>query len=228
LNAGKPAALAGRSGRWVRRVRALTAPVLAEVAGSTVLRWAGSDSVTAVRAPGPAALPDLVVASATLLAWCLLTWLSLGVLLSVVLAWHPAAALRGVGLAVALTPRGARRTAAVLLGVGLVAVGTSAAPALADGQLDGWSPDRPAAPVAAPRAPAPAAAPAARSATPVVVHRGDTLWAIAARRLPPTASAAAVAASWPRWYAVNRRVIGADPDLILPGQILRPPADRPG
>jgi nucleoid-associated protein YgaU len=37
-----------------------------------------------------------------------------------------------------------------------------------------------------------------------------------------------VAASWPRWYAANRRVIGADPDLILPGQILRPPADRPG
>jgi resuscitation-promoting factor RpfA len=58
----------------------------------------------------------------------------------------------------------------------------------------------------------------------VVVQRGDTLWGIAARYLGPSATAALVAAEWPRWYAANQAVIGPDPDLILPGMILRPPA----
>lgn len=56
----------------------------------------------------------------------------------------------------------------------------------------------------------------------VVVRPGDCLWAIAARRLDrPTASQ--VAAIWPRWWHTNRRVVGPDPDLIQPGQQLRPP-----
>ncbi len=58
---------------------------------------------------------------------------------------------------------------------------------------------------------------------PVVVRRGDTLWGIAARHLAPGASDAAIAAEWPRWYVANRDVVGADPDLILPGQRLTPP-----
>jgi resuscitation-promoting factor RpfA len=58
----------------------------------------------------------------------------------------------------------------------------------------------------------------------VVVRRGDTLWHIAARHLGSSASAAEIAAEWPRWWNANRNVIGADPDLILPGQVLRPPA----
>jgi nucleoid-associated protein YgaU len=58
----------------------------------------------------------------------------------------------------------------------------------------------------------------------VVVRRGDSLWHIAGRYLGPTASAADIATEWPRWWNANRDVIGADPDLILPGQILRPPA----
>ncbi|MEO7070102.1 MAG: hypothetical protein ABI131_06375 [Nostocoides sp.] len=57
----------------------------------------------------------------------------------------------------------------------------------------------------------------------VVVHRGDTLWAIAARDLGPEATDAEVAGHWPRWFAANRDVIGGDPDLILPGQVLRHP-----
>jgi LysM repeat protein len=69
-----------------------------------------------------------------------------------------------------------------------------------------------------------------RSGTPVrvprrlVVKAGDSLWSLAARELGPEASAAAVAARWPEWYAANRQVIGSDPDLILPGQVLRIPA----
>jgi hypothetical protein len=59
----------------------------------------------------------------------------------------------------------------------------------------------------------------------VTVHRGDTLWAVAARHLGPDASDVQVAREWPRWYAANREVIGDDPDLLVPGQQLRPPSD---
>lgn len=79
---------------------------------------------------------------------------------------------------------------------------------------------------AAPLAPAPV-----READPgdeVVVQRGDTLWAIAAGHLGPDATAAEIATEWPRWYAANRTAIGDDPDLILPGTILRPPLDVEG
>jgi len=57
----------------------------------------------------------------------------------------------------------------------------------------------------------------------VHVRPGDCLWLIAARRLGPGASAAEVAHEWPRWYALNRNVIGGDPDVIHPGQALVPP-----
>jgi nucleoid-associated protein YgaU len=63
-----------------------------------------------------------------------------------------------------------------------------------------------------------------RVADEVVVRRGDSLWDIAARHLGPDASAADVAAEWPRWHHANRAVIGADPDLLIPGQRLVPPA----
>ncbi|WP_239394133.1 LysM peptidoglycan-binding domain-containing protein [Frankia sp. CiP3] len=60
----------------------------------------------------------------------------------------------------------------------------------------------------------------------IVVLRGDTLWAIAARSLGPGATTAQIAREWPRWWAANEHVIGPDPDKILPGQRLQPP--RPG
>jgi len=62
----------------------------------------------------------------------------------------------------------------------------------------------------------------------VVVKPGDSLWSIAARELGPDASAEAIAARWPEWSAANRQVIGSDPDLILPGQVLRTPAAATG
>ena len=33
---------------------------------------------------------------------------------------------------------------------------------------------------------------------------------------------------WPRWYAANREVVGADPDLLVPGQQLAPPGGPDG
>ena len=57
---------------------------------------------------------------------------------------------------------------------------------------------------------------------PAVVAPGDSLWTIAAHRIErPTA--ARVAATWPRWWHTNRRVVGPDPNYIRPGQRLRPP-----
>lgn len=61
----------------------------------------------------------------------------------------------------------------------------------------------------------------------VTVRSGDTLWAIARDRLgdggaPP--SDADVVRAVSRWHHVNHQVIGPEPDLILPGQQLRPPA----
>lgn len=69
-----------------------------------------------------------------------------------------------------------------------------------------------------------AAAPSrGREPAPVVVRRGDTLWSIAARHLGAGATDADVAREWPRWWTTNRAVVGGDPDLLRPGQVLTPP-----
>lgn len=89
----------------------------------------------------------------------------------------------------------------------------------------GWVPDRP---VVRAQPDVGVVAAAARRHAPderveVVVRRGDTLWSLAARHLGPGASDAEVARAWPQWYAANREAIGADPDLLLPGQVLLAP-----
>jgi hypothetical protein len=65
------------------------------------------------------------------------------------------------------------------------------------------------------------------SAVQVTVHPGDSLWLIAAHRLGTDATAAQIAADWPRWYRANRSVVGADPALIRPGEVLRTPPPVP-
>jgi nucleoid-associated protein YgaU len=60
----------------------------------------------------------------------------------------------------------------------------------------------------------------------VVVQPGDSLWVIAARALGPQASDRRVAQAWPRWWAANRAVLGATPELIHPGTHLVPPTSR--
>jgi LysM repeat protein len=57
----------------------------------------------------------------------------------------------------------------------------------------------------------------------VLVGPGDSLWRIAARALPPGATDAEIAAEWPRWYAANVAVVGPDPGVLHPGQVLRAP-----
>jgi nucleoid-associated protein YgaU len=62
-----------------------------------------------------------------------------------------------------------------------------------------------------------------------VVVRGDCLWDIAeawlAEQHPGAAvTAPEVARAVHAWWQANTDVLGADPDLLLPGQVLRPPA----
>jgi len=71
--------------------------------------------------------------------------------------------------------------------------------------------------------PAPAVAPAPAPPGDIVVQRGDSLWRLAADRLPPDADDLTIAHTWQRLYAANHDLIGADPDLILPGQRLARP-----
>lgn len=71
--------------------------------------------------------------------------------------------------------------------------------------------------------------PTATSATPAataghVVSVGDSLWTIAEKHLPAGSTVGDVAAAWPAWHQANRDLIGPDPDLIRPGQVLVAPA----
>ncbi len=234
----------------LRRTAAAIGVPAALLTSAAALGWGTSGAVAAVTAPGPAAFDDLLAVVAAGVAWAVLAWLTAGLLLCLAAgARRTEGRLDRVARAVA--PHAVRRLAALLLGIGLVGAPLALAmPAQADRTvataarqadptrppvevpaLDRWTPDRPAAPAATSDSPAdPAALLVPRPhrgsvvSDHVVVRRGDTLWDIAARALGSDASVADIAASWPGWYAANRSTIGPDPDLILPGQRLRPPA----
>ena len=121
-------------------------------------------------------------------------------------------------------PSVARRLAAAALGVALTGGPVAAHAAVDRPAADDHAPtvgsvDRPAGP-GAPGAPGAPPAPTA-----VVVRPGDTLWTLAAARLGDVdrPDPRVVAAAWPRWWHANRAVVGPDPDLIRPGQVLHPP-----
>lgn len=58
------------------------------------------------------------------------------------------------------------------------------------------------------------------------VAAGDTLWGMAAWHLGPDASDSQIATSVSEWHHVNHDLIGDDPDLIHPGQLLQAPPPR--
>ena len=186
--------------------------------------------------------PDVVITSAAgLLAWAVWAWGAFGLVLTA------ASALPGVVGGVArlvlraALPAGARRSAAVLLGLGLgvaAPLAATALPALAPSasaaappaqDVPDWPPSS-APSVATPVPDWPTGrAPVARSAPPAerLVRRGDCLWHIAADslvgelgRLPTDGE---VARAVDAWWRANADVIGPDPDLLLPGQVLRTP-----
>jgi nucleoid-associated protein YgaU len=162
-------------------------------------------------APAGGAGPQTaIVATAAWTAWLAATYLAAGVGLA-------AATTRSQHAAGLPLPTGLRRlvhravgagAAAAVLGSGL----TANAPVWADAHR----PHPQSISATWPVAPQP------RHPAGVVVEPGDCLWTLAADALDHP-SAAQVAATWPRWWRTNRAVIGSDPDLIQPGQRLRPP-----
>ncbi len=97
------------------------------------------------------------------------------------------------------------------------------------------SPASPASPGEHPRhasdlgsAPPPGHGPPAASAEGelITVRAGDSLWSIAESELGADASLGEVDQRWRALYAANRSAIGTDPDLITPGQQLRPLRSR--
>lgn len=60
------------------------------------------------------------------------------------------------------------------------------------------------------------------------VETGDTLWGLAEATLPGGATAAEIDRRWRAIYRANLDAIGADPDLIRPGQRLLLPATGTG
>lgn len=57
----------------------------------------------------------------------------------------------------------------------------------------------------------------------VTVRAGDSLWSLSSARLGPFASDVDIARDWPALYQANRDVIGGNPHLLRPGQVLRLP-----
>jgi nucleoid-associated protein YgaU len=170
-------------------------------------------------------------------------WLIAGWLLAVAaLALLAASARRSGRLASRaldlLTPHFARGLVRILLGA---AVAVSTAGPAAAGALPSLAPV-PAPVVAAPELPPlldldrpgeatpKPAAQVPRTPAPAGRHRvrpGDTLWDLAAQRLPAGSSPSGITRAWQRWYAVNRQTIGADPGLLLVGEVLVVPPDSP-
>ena len=60
-------------------------------------------------------------------------------------------------------------------------------------------------------------------ATEVTVRPGDSLWSLSSARLGPFASDVDIALDWPLIYQANRDIIGGNPNLLRPGQVLRLP-----
>lgn len=175
--------------------------------------------------------------------WCVLGWLTLGILIGLLAELPGAAGWAARAVSGILLPRAMRQAVALVLGVGMVTAGASAAAA-------DPGPDRPAAASAPAASPESAAAPetggvgldwpqesrpapvpppptSPSTAGPVVIQPGDCLWTLAADRLEPGSSAGQIAVAVAGWYGANRATIGPDPDLILPGQqLIPPPAPR--
>jgi hypothetical protein len=164
------------------------------------------------------------VAAAALVCCAAWAWVVTGIVVSQAVAGRPRASVPGV-------PGWLRY--AVLVACGLAVVGAGGAAHAHDPRDDdGARVDRevlaglppPERVLGALRPPAPPPAPPGAPDRVHVVRAGDTLWDIAAADLGGRADDARITHHWHRIYRLNRMAIGADPDLIEPGQQLRMPS----
>lgn len=210
------------------------------------------ETAAVIFGPGRAAVDELVTAISAAAALVLLVWVAIGLLVSVLAAIPGPWSAASSHLQDYVAPATVRRWAALLLGATIVSTITPAGAAATlptssvSAPAPGWVTDESSTTSTdETEAPAPAWTPALTRSLPsvslttprptptdteaheVTVRRGDTLWDLAAAHLPTEATDAEIAASWQRWHLENRDVIGSDPDLILPGQILTVPTHEP-
>ena len=191
---------------------------------------------------------DLLGIAATLAGVLVLSWWIVSILGAITAAvLERSGRTRAAATAGKLSPAFMRRLALAALGIQLVTaplanasvqsglpgtVGTDHVAAAvwserSDGDTAGvdprWKPQGPAS-VPGPLTPRQlrADAPATESST-LTVRAGDTLWGLTAASLGPFASDVEIAMAWPRLYESNKAVIGDNPHLLHPGQILRIP-----
>ena len=174
--------------------------------------------------------------------WCVALWLGVGLLAT---AACQRDGERRIARAVSryVLPAVVRRALAGAVGVGVVlspavalATPANASTAVADSTPTRLSPvplwpvesahgttsvDTPLWPVLT-SAPVPATSARAISVT---VQPGDSLWSIAQKQLGSRATPARTTAMWHQWFHANRQVIGDDPSLIHPGQVLHAPEE---
>lgn len=197
--------------------------------GLTTCVLAGSTLAIARRVPRSMARPGLGDPFATQLvdiaevALCgVCGWLALATAASTLAATQGPVSV-AARISARLTPRFWSRALGAVLG-GTVCLGSVSAHAAYDestspGIVGLRIPDRPSGAVAPTSGDSPHARPV------YVVHRGDTLWDIAADALSPGSTVAETVLECRRWYAANRSAIGSDPDLLMPGTRLHPPSD---
>lgn len=205
-----------------------------------LLEHLGQPSAWVSRVGADRAAAELAAAA----LWCVAAWTALGLIACIGAALPGAAGRIADRLARTLLPATLYRVVAGAAGLGVLLAPAAAgaasvahpvpAAARTSAPPPAWPSD---APLPAPswpvtstpaHRPAPHEQPApARPSPPrtVVVRAGDSLWSIAAEHLPSSAGRDRIAQAWPRWYRANRTVIGADPDLIRPGQVLHTPAN---
>ena len=231
----------------IRRLLGTTAAMAAAAAGlRAVTPDLGAVAATGLdlqRAVDTAGAETVLLAGVAALAWLAWLWGALGLTLTALSALPGLAGTLARALTRCLLPAGVRRAAALALGVGLVTggpllTGCAVPPGAPPPTVAVAAAQGPAAPPSGPVADWPVALPAPRDPAPVpdwpaavddahVVLRGECLWDIAAADLvrrsgaPPTDGE--VAAAVDAWWHANAGVIGPDPDLLLPGQVLRPP-----
>jgi hypothetical protein len=180
--------------------------------------WALAQVTEQLRHPAVPAFDSLLCAAA---AWLLVACTGWAALICAAALLEASTAGRIRATTWTGCPPAARRALLAGLGVALAtAPGQASSPAWATGPMDNSRQ-----PSAGQALPAPARPLGAAPRPPrVVVRTGDTLWHLAADRLPRASRAIVVADFVDRLHHRNRDVIGPDPDLILPGERLVIPA----
>lgn len=219
--------------------------------GLLILVWSTEPLLEAASgAPSP---DEAVALAAAVLAWLVCGWLLLGTAAALAEAavatcgGRLGRATLPSRLARAVTPTalrvvirrsvGTSLAMSALTGVGMTGVGLVATPAWAVATAtvssagpaytdDSRSPnipslDRPA--TDGRTSEHPTTEPAPRGSAHYLVRPGDTLWDIAAAHLPGRPTSVSIARVWPLWWQANRSVVGDDPGLIRPGQVLQAP-----